>query len=351
MIEKISKWLQNQMPFVVYRKPNEHIATGWFQQNQTLNKGTELQKSCFVFAPFAQKGKVFFYPEDCEILQETIVVKEINWKELNDLEGHNSGKEQHIQLVEKGVKAIQNGDFEKVVLSRKEEVSVNPNQYQDYYERFLQKYPTAFVYWFYHPEVGMWMGATPEQLLKTENSIVKTVALAGTMVDKGIDLNQVVWGDKERKEQQIVTDFIVDCLKTQTDEIRKTEPFTYKAGTLLHIKTDIEATLAEVDKVYDVIEKLHPTPALCGFPKQAAQDFIIENEGYHREYYGGFLGEWKFENGKEALNSDLFVNLRCMKIQGEKAYLFLGGGVNKDSDPESEYYETVNKSKTVKSIL
>src|SRR5690606_35722695 len=144
-----------------------------------------LQKSCFVFAPFTEKEKVVFYPENCEIRQKNIVAKEMDWKELKVLEGQNQAKEQHIQLVQKGIKAIQNGDFEKVVLSRREEVSVNPNQYQDYYERFLQKYPTAFVYWFYHPEVGMWMGATPEQLLKTENNIVKTVALAGTMVDQG----------------------------------------------------------------------------------------------------------------------------------------------------------------------
>ena len=351
MKDLLLRALSEKLPFVIYRKPNELTRFGWFQKENHLNKVYELGKSCFVFALFSNEEKVVFYPDECQLVQDDqdftvdFTVKD------NPLENSNVDKSFHIQLVSKGIKAIKNGSIEKVVLSRKEEVSINESSYEIYFKRFLKKYPTAFVYWFYHPQVGMWMGATPEQLVKIEDDKVQTVALAGTMVDSDYDLNDVVWGNKEITEQQIVTNFIVDALQPLTENLKKTEPYTYKAGSLIHIKTDIRAKISNKENDYKVVEALHPTPALCGFPKETAKSFIVANEGYDREFYGGYLGEWKFNNLDYSDNSNLFVNLRCMKIERSKAYLFLGGGVNKDSDPESEYYETVNKSKTVKSIL
>lgn len=347
----LKKALATHQPFVLYRKPNETLVNAWFQKNDLLHSTKDLNTSCFVFAPFSGEEKVVFYPNECHLFQEKIVPNvSFSEKEML-LENLNVNKDFHTQLVQKGIDVILEGKMQKVVLSRTEEVAIKESSYELYYQRFLQKYPTAFVYWWYHPKVGMWMGATPEQLVQAENNVVKTVALAGTMVDQGIDLEQVVWGQKEQEEQKVVTDFIFDRLKPFANEIVITEPYTYKAGSLLHIKTDIEAILKNDNSVQEVVKALHPTPALCGYPKEEARDFIIANEGYDRAYYGGYLGEWKIDNLNYAEKIDLFVNLRCMKIQKNKAYLFLGGGVNKDSNPENEYYETVNKSKTVKSIL
>lgn len=343
--------LANNQPFVLYRKPNETLVNAWFQKNDFLHTTKDLNTSCFVFAPFFGEEIVVFYPKDCVLLQEEIIPNVTLSEKEMILEKPTVDKEFHIQLVQKGIDAILDGKMQKVVLSRKEEVLIDEKSYELYYQRFLQKYPTAFVYWWYHPKIGMWMGATPEQLVQAENNNVKTVALAGTMVDQGRDLQEVVWGQKEQEEQKVVTDFIINRLQPLSSSIHQTKPFTHKAGSLLHIKTDIAAELKPEHSVQEVINALHPTPALCGFPKEEARDFIIENEGYNREFYGGYLGEWEIDNLHYAKTTDLFVNLRCMKIQNNQAYLFLGGGVNKDSDPVSEYYETVNKSKTVKSIL
>ncbi len=351
MNDLIKKALSEQLPFILYRKPNEESYYGWFQQTIILNKAAELTKSCFVFAPFSSDEKIVFYPEDCQLIKEKIHFSVGFSEEESSLEPSNKDKSFHVQLVSKGIEAIKTNHFEKVVLSRKEEISIHSDKYEVYFQRFLKKYPTAFVYWFYHPEVGMWMGATPEQLLKINYDTVETVALAGTMIDSGIDMKDVVWGEKEQQEQQIVTDFIIDHLRSFSKKIDQTKPYTHRAGSLLHLKTDIKAELIHPENAYQAVESLHPTPALCGFPKDAARDFIINNEGYNREYYGGYLGEWKFNNLDYSNKSDLFVNLRCMKIINDKAYLFLGGGINKDSNPESEYLETVNKSETVKSIL
>src|SRR5690606_37140049 len=225
-------------------KPNEINRFGWFQKGNHLNKVFELTRSCFVFAPFSNEEKVVFYPDECQLVQDNQDFDIDFAEDEKSLENSNVDKSFHIQLVSKGIEAIKNGSIEKVVLSRKEEVSINENSYEIYFKRFLKKYPTAFVYWFYHPEVGMWMGATPEQLVKIEDDKVKTVALAGTMVVSDSNFNDVVWGDKEIKEQQIVTRFIVDALQPFTENLQQTKPYTFKAGSLIHIKTDIQAELS-----------------------------------------------------------------------------------------------------------
>ena len=112
---------------------------------------------------------------------------------------------------------------------------------------------------------------------------------------------------------------------------------------------------------------MHPTPAICGFPKEAAKQFIQENENYNREYYTGFLGEINFlettnrnSNKRNVENnaytavkkvSNIFVNLRCMQIIDQIAIIYVGGGITKDSIPQAEWEETVNKTFTIKNCL
>ena len=97
---------------------------------------------------------------------------------------------------------------------------------------------------------------------------------------------------------------------------------------------------------------MHPTAAVCGLPKETAKEFILKNERYKREYYSGFLGEFNIDLVSfKNIQTDLFVNLRCMKITKDKAQLFIGCGITKDSIPEDEYKETVYKSMTMKKII
>ena len=97
---------------------------------------------------------------------------------------------------------------------------------------------------------------------------------------------------------------------------------------------------------------MHPTPAVCGLPRNNAKDFVLKNENYHRSFYTGFLGEINMEDKNlNSKNSSLFVNLRCMEIRNEKASIYVGGGITKDSVAKKEWEETVSKSKTMKKVL
>jgi isochorismate synthase len=216
--------------------------------------------------------------------------------------------------------------------------------------KMISLYSNAFKYCFFHPKIGTWIGASPEQFLKTNGNTLKTVALAGTHL--ATSSKTIIWNDKEKIEQQLVTDFIVGSLEGLAREITISSPYSVKAGNLWHIKTDILAQLKSKKSIKKIILALHPTSAVCGLPKKEAKEFILQNEGYNREYYSGFLGELNIDFVTfRTLQTDLFVNLRCMKTIKNKAQLFVGCGITKDSNPVDEYMETVNKSMTMKKII
>lgn len=251
------------------------------------------------------------------------------------------------QLVDKAIQNIKSGYVEKIVVSRKEVIAIDFFDIETVFEKLLSLYHSAFKYCFYHPKIGLWIGATPEQFLKIKDNMLQTVALAGTRLE-----NENEWGEKEKMEQQYVTNFIVSNIKQFVSNVEVSNPYTVKAGTLEHIKTDIIATVNSLKDKENIIKKMHPTPAVCGLPKDKSKDFILKNENYNRKYYTGYLGELNFcLDSNDSLMSDLFVNLRCMEIKETTAEVFVGCGITKDSNPQLEYLETKNKSETMKRIL
>jgi isochorismate synthase len=344
IFDKAKYHFEQNLPFVIYRKPNQNSITGIFQNNDELNLVNDFSEKGFVFCSFDRNTNVII-PEN---QSETIVFE----NEFIDTVSNSKGdihydiqsKSNFENLVLNGISAIQNNEFQKVVVSRKELVILKKFDIISIFSKLMSQYQSALRYCFYHPKIGLWFGATPEQLLQVEDAVFKTVALAGTQ--KFENSTNVVWQEKEIQEQKIVTDFIIKNLHKSTSNIKSSEPFTVRAGNLVHIKSEISGILNSEFNIQKIIEILHPTPAVCGLPKEVAKKFIIKNENYNREFYTGFLGELNMNK-----KSDLFVNLRCMQIVGNTAHIYIGCGVTKDSVPEKEFLESVNKSMTMKIIL
>jgi isochorismate synthase len=162
---------------------------------------------------------------------------------------------------------------------------------------------------------------------------------------------EVLWHKKEEEEQQFVTDYIVETLNEVASDVLVSKPYSLKAGSIWHIKTDISGVLNSDFGLQQVIQLLHPTPAICGLPKEQSKVFILENENYDRTFYTGFLGELNSSFARDSVSSNLFVNLRCMEICDSQANLFMGCGITKDSIPEKEWEESINKSLTMKRVL
>lgn len=346
---KIELHKEQNLPFVLYSKPNSTKMIGLLQQNKVLHTISDFTEKGFVFASFDEKRLILIPENESEIItaeQENI---EFNLIEGSDSDIDPVAKKQYEDLVAKGIQAIKNEEFKKVVLSRSESVEISDFDFVTTFRQLIQLYPTTFTYCFFHPEIGFWMGATPEQLLKANGNVFETTALAGTQ--KAESEVEISWQQKEKDEQQYVTDFIVKRLREVALSVQVTEPYSIKAGSIWHIKTDISGVLNENSTLEEVIDTLHPTPAVCGLPKKKAKAFIIENENYDRTFYTGFLGELNSSLASNAVSSDLFVNLRSMQIKENKAILYMGCGITKESIPEKEWEESVNKSMTMKRVL
>ena len=350
LFKKVEHHFNQKLPFVVYNKPNSDKIIGVFQVDDEVHHTKNFDEKGFVFASFDGKKNIVIPHHQSQIITAHFEAFSID-KNPNTYQESQSeeAKSQFIELVQKGIDAIQNGDFGKVVLSRKESLLYPDFNLIQAFKKILKAYPTAFTYCFFHPKIGLWLGAFSEQLIQVKNKNLHTMAVAGTQVYQ--ENKAVIWETKEKAEQQFVTDFIAESLNDYVTNTKISEPYTMKAGNVVHIKTDIEAALNESSNLKEVISILHPTPAVCGFPKEVAKTFINDYEGYHREFYAGFLGELNYDIENEENNTDLYVNLRCMKIDGNTLNLYVGCGITKDSIPEKEWSETVNKSKTIKQIL
>ena len=209
--------------------------------------------------------------------------------------------------------------------------------------KMTENYDSAYVSLVNIPGVGCWIGATPEKLLSYNNGNFKSVALASTRKN-GLDCDPE-WGQKEIDEQRYVTQYICRILDELNTVYNVSEPKTITAGNIQHLSTDFEGKIETV-KLLQLINKLHPTPAVCGSPLKEAKKLINKTETHDRSYYSGFLGY--VENSK---NLDFFVNLRCARLRDKDCIIYVGGGVTAESDPEKEWEETKEKSQTILNLL
>lgn len=242
------------------------------------------------------------------------------------------------------ISALQKGEARKTVLSRR--IDVPGNAFAEAPELFrlmTDAYSEAFVFLVFIPGVTCWMGATPETFLRQDATTLRTMALAGTQ-SAGENGTCGPWENKDKEEQQIVSDYIRHILNGMYGKnVKENGPFTQKAGGIFHLCTTFECTeKPNREKADNICRLLHPTPAVCGTPKADAQRLIRETESHARRYYAGFLGPVK-RNGE----FDLFVNLRSMELFPDCSQLYVGGGITALSDPEKEWEETVAKSRTI----
>ena len=363
--DQIEAALDSKRPFVLFSKPGQPLIKSYIQLDSECYTINDFTESGFVFAPFERDKNSYYIPTDKSSLNK-LESAEFEILSRSNKSNTNNNSIHHIDLVSKAIKKIKLSELEKVVVSRAVQCILDSCDPIQIFKNLFQKYPSAFTYCWYHPKTGFWFGASPERLLKLEGKNFSTMSLAGTQPYKGT--KEIYWDKKNYIEHAFVTDYLLNALNDYLDVIKTIGPSTLKAGDLLHLQTHITGRLrSSKESLNDLISILHPTPAVCGTPRELALDFIRSSENYDREYYTGFFGELNISENSSTRNSkrnienrayqtikestDLAVNLRCMKLINNTAVLYSGGGITKDSDPGQEYIEIYNKIQTVKSIL
>ena len=276
---------------------------------------------------------------------------------LSSLPDHDT-KARFERTVELAVSAIKQKQFHKVVLSRTKELTYT-DQFQPAkaFQKLAKAYPHAFVSLVNLPDQKeLWLGASPEALVQQRSEgIFKTMSLAGTQKaqdDQGnlIPKFDIRWGEKEIEEQALVSRYIIECFKKiRLREYLETGPKTVLAGNLYHLRTDFEVdtnalNFPELSSV--MLRLLHPTSAVCGVPKIPSLQFLTDIEGYDRSFYSGFLGPVQVEG-----DSNIFVNLRTVRLKDGVATFYAGAGITEDSIPEREWEETELKCETLLKVI
>ncbi len=360
--ETISVCLQNNLTFAAYRLPNQTQPELIIQKNVEINKIENL--SCitdlngFLVAPFLQSPenpmlviKPDFYFKDTVPEEKFYEIEKIKYTSTEDTPSYlpyEVTREEYLKQIEKITESIKSDEVLKVVLSRVKVVKNNSeNHIPEILSKLCNRFSNAFIYVF-SVAGKLWMGATPEPFAFLNKNIFCTSSVAGTKENTEKYQFLENWGGKEKQEQKYVSDYIDSVLNANHwENIEHHGPYVKKAGNLLHLRTDFTSKASAMNgNLGHLIEDLHPTPAVCGFPKNKALDIIRSVEKHDREYYSGFLGPVGMGNP-----ITLFVNLRCMKIIGSQMVLFSGGGLTIDSHPSDEWYETEIKAGTLLSVI
>lgn len=355
--------IAKNLPFVTFRLPQQEHSTTYIQTtpgNVEWNSIRDISgETGFIMAPFdIRNGHRYILVKPDLVIDEEEISRE-TIRSVENLESRpepqwNGGvpvvteREAYMEQVDAIKSSIATGAFQKAVLSRIRVVEgshmeIVPKLYQS----ICRRHPNAFNYLFKSDE-HFWLGASPEPLLRLRDGKVSTVSLAGTRpyAEKHLDINR--WTAKEVLEQEYVTRYIHDVLRAfDVKDYRISSPYVKKAGNLLHLRTDFTLDFERLNgRLWEFVDAMHPTPAVAGQPKEDAINFIKQMEPHDREYYTGFLGP-VLHHGV----TDLFVNLRCMKVTPEYTSLYVGGGITLESDPAEEWNETQLKAQSLLKIM
>jgi isochorismate synthase len=249
--------------------------------------------------------------------------------------------------------AVGRGRIDKVVLARRVglrspvELDV-PNALR----RLAASAPESTTY-AYRRDGRTFLGATPERLVRTEGRTFRTVAVAGT-IRRGSDpaedallARRLLASEKDREEHLIVVEAIRTLLEPAADSLRiAPEPGVMTLRFVQHLVTEITGSVPEGRGLLALAERLHPTPAVGGDPRDVALALIDEHEGFDRGWYAGPIG-WLGADG----DGELCVALRCGIVDRTRATLFAGCGIVADSDPDLEWEESRIKLQAVISAL
>lgn len=245
----------------------------------------------------------------------------------------------HAQAINAVQQKMRTGELEKVVLSRTKEIPLDRTIIPDLFTTALKEQPEAFICLLNCPEFGTWLGASPEMLVRANSDHVEVDSIAGTLPLKAAPSDPDQWGEKEREEQEMVTRSVLGTFtELGLKQIQIKGPKVLKALHVAHLHTKLKADLGTVE-LASLVKALHPTPAVCGTPREAALNAILQHEPHHRSLYAGFWGPWQ-HCGITALH----VNIRCTQLLHDRAIIYVGGGITAGSVPAKEWAETEHKA-------
>ncbi len=249
--------------------------------------------------------------------------------------------------------AVGRGRLDKVVLARRVVLRAPIElDVENALRRLAASAPESTVFAFVRGG-RTFLGATPERLVRTAGRAFETVAIAGsaprgaTPAEDAARAAALLASEKDREEHAVVVDMLRASLAPLAERLEVApSPAVLPLRTVQHLVTPIRGMLRAEAGLLALAERLHPTPAVGGEPRDLALELIAEHEGIERGWYAGPIG-WVGADG----DGELMVALRSGIVAGQEATLFAGCGIVADSDPGTEWEESRLKLRALSSAL
>jgi anthranilate synthase component 1 len=249
-------------------------------------------------------------------------------------------------MVVRAKEYIAAGDIIQVVLSQRfqRDSSADP---VDLYRALRHVNPSPYMFFLRLQEMHL-IGSSPEVMVRLEEGIAELKPIAGTrrrgkneQEDRRL-ADELLQDPKERAEHVMLVDLgrndlgrIARIGSVQVGQLMAVERYSH----VMHLVSDIQAQIAPEKDCFDVLKATFPAGTLSGAPKIRAMEIIAELEPFCRGPYGGAVGYFSYDG-----NMDFCITIRTMLIRGGKIFLQAGAGIVADSDPETEYKETLGKA-------
>lgn len=242
-------------------------------------------------------------------------------------------------------KEIDSGSVDKVVLARQLRLRAERVLDVELAIRRLRKRYSDCVLFAFANQQSCFLGATPEELIRMDGDVARATCLAGSAPrcadregDKAMG-RALLANAKERHEHQIVVSALREALEPLTSELQISEdPSLLRMPTVQHLATSVAGVVRDGRGILELVDRLHPTPAVGGMPQDVALTLIGRYEGFDRGWYAGPVGWLDGGDGGE-----FAVAIRSALVVGQEASLYTGCGIVAGSDPESEYAESLLK--------
>ena len=258
----------------------------------------------------------------------------------------NFTSQEYQEMVERCKEYIVAGDIIQVVPSRRVARPTSADPF-DIYRALRALNPSPYMYFLALDDFHI-IGASPEALVRVEDGIVYNFPLAGTFPRGSTPEEDEALANKLRNDEKERAEHIMLVDLGRNDVGRVSEPGTVQVTDLMrvvrfshvmHLESEVHGRLRADRTMYDALRSCLPAGTLAGAPKIRAMEIIAEMESEKRGPYGGAVGYFGFQG-----NMDTAIPIRTIVLKDGIAYVQAGGGVVYDSDPESEYQETVNKA-------
>ncbi len=281
----------------------------------TLNSDTPL-KNTIKFHSFGNLKEITFDGSFQPITEQEILNLSITSQNIQqEYHGTPETKNEYLARIENVIGIIKENQLPKVVISRQKWVDTPEHETIDLGKTFLKlckDYPNAFIHLFIDKNEA-WIGATPEVLGQY---------------------------NKNTEEQKPVSTYIQSVLSRYSQQVEISSVYDHISGNIKHLRNDFKAVVSRQD-ISTLIKELHPTPAVCGVPKDLCSEIIKNTEKYNRAFYAGYI---QTEQDNE---TTCYVNLRCAQLFRNGILLYAGGGITALSEPEKEWKETEMKADAV----